>query len=276
MEPYLKDFIEKSIYIIRAAKANFKNPAVMWSMGKDSTAMLHLIKKASLNNDVPFPVIHLDNGMEFKECYEFKERLKEKLNLNIVTEKVDIKHDEITGLTCCGANKTEALKRVIQKHKFDAIIVSIRWDEHGMRGFERYFSPRDKEFKWNYYNPEKGKFGEVLQDAEFVDWGITVNDFGPNADHVRIHPLLHWRETDVWRFIKYEKIDVNPLYFARNGVRFRSLGCKHCTVSVTSNAKTIDDIIKELETTKIPERVGRAESKEDSIAMQRLRALGYM
>ena len=271
---YLTDYLSKTIWILREAKAQFKNTGVLWSMGKDSTAMLHLIKKAF--GEVPFKVIHIDNGNEFEECYEFKKHMQQKLSLDIITKKSIIREDEISGLSCCGANKTDALKEVIKEHKFDSIIVSIRWDEHGIRGLERYFSARDKEFKWNFYNPDKGEYGEALQDAEFIDWGITVSDFGKNCDHVRIHPLLHWREIDVWKFIQQENIPVNPLYFSRNGRRFRSLGCKSCTVAVDSTASSVDDIIQELTTTQVRERAGRAESKENTYIMQRLRALGYM
>ena len=270
---YLNGLVSKSVWIIREAKAQFKNTGVLWSMGKDSTAMLYLIKKAL--EEAPFKVIHIDNGNEFKECYEFKRKVQQELNLDIITKRSIIKQDEISGLSCCGANKTDALKEVIKENEFDSIIVSIRWDEHGIRGLERYFSPRDKEFRWNLYNPDKGEHGEALQDAEFVGWGITVSDFG-DCDHVRIHPLLHWREIDVWRFIKQENIPVNTLYFPRNGKRFRSLGCKSCTVAVESPASNLDEIITELETTSVKERAGRAESKEETYIMQRLRALGYM
>lgn len=271
---YLNKFVGKSLWILREAKAQFKNTGVLWSMGKDSTAMLYLIKKSF--GGVPFKIIHIDNGNEFEECYEFKRKMQQELQLDIITKRSVIRKDEISGLSCCGANKTDALKEVIRENKFDSIIVSIRWDEHGIRGLERYFSPRDKEFKWNFYNPNKGKYGEALQDAEFVSWGITVSDFGDNCDHIRVHPLLHWREIDVWRFINQENIPVNPLYFSTNGKRFRSLGCKSCTVAVESTASSVDVIINELETTDVKERVGRAESKENTYIMERLRALGYM
>ncbi|MBI4177272.1 MAG: phosphoadenosine phosphosulfate reductase family protein [Candidatus Aenigmarchaeota archaeon] len=243
-------------------------------MGKDSTSMLYLARQALGN--VKFPVIHIDNGNEFPESYEYRDKVAEALGLNLIVEKSRIKHDDISGISCCGANKTDALKNVIKKEGFDAIIVSIRWDEHGIRGMERYFSPRDREFKWNVYNPDKGRFGEALQDSEFVNWGITVSDFGENVNHVRIHPILHWREADVWNFIKERDIPINPLYFSVNGKRFRSLGCKSCTVAIDSSATDIDQIIAELESTNRKEREGRAQDKEETYVMERLRALGYM
>ena len=163
---------------------------------------------------------------------------------------------------------------MIKRERFDAIIVSIRWDEHGIRGMERYFSPRDSEFKWNVYNPEKGEHGEAMQDPEFINWGIAVSDFGEDCNHVRVHPILHWREIDVWNYIRKKNISMNELYFSKNGKRFRSIGCKECSVPVNSDAKTIDEIISELEATNSAERAGRMQDKE--LAMQRLRALGYM
>lgn len=268
------DLASKSAWIIREANAQFKNIGILWSMGKDSTSMLYLVKQAL--GSVKFPVIHIDNGNEFPESYEYRDKISKQLGLDLIVEKSRIKHDSVSGISCCGANKTDALKNAIKREGFDAIIVSIRWDEHGIRGMERYFSPRDREFKWNVYNSEKGRFGEALQDSEFVNWGITVSDFGDNVNHVRIHPILHWREIDVWQFIKENEIPINPLYFSVNGKRFRSLGCKSCTVAIDSDASNIDQIVAELETTNRKEREGRAQDKEKTYVMERLRALGYM
>jgi len=261
IEQNLKELEEKSIYILREAIAKFKNIAVLWSMGKDSTTMLYLIRKAFLGK-VPFPVINIDNGIDFPESYKFRDELTKKLKLNLIIAKSEIK-PEISGFSCCGANKTEALKKVMKQYGFDALIVSIRRDEHSIRSKERYFSPRNKNFKWNYKN----------QPAElWDDYSSKIE----NEGHIRIHPLLDWNEIDVWRYIKQEHIPINPLYFSRNGFRYRSLGCTHCTVPIKSKAKTIDDIIKELKTTNIEERSGREQDKEKEFVMQRLRSLGYM
>ncbi len=273
-ETYANGLINESTWIIREANAQFKKVGVLWSMGKDSTSMLYLIKMAL--GDVKFPVIHIDNGNEFPESYEYRDKISSLLDLDLIVQKSEIRHDEISGISCCGANKTEALKEVIKTDGFDAIIVSIRWDEHGIRGMERYFSPRDREFRWNTYDANKGKFGESLQDSEFVNWGIAVSDFGKDVNHVRVHPILHWKEIDVWRFVKEYNIPVNPLYFAKDGKRFRSLGCKSCTVSVDSSSDTLDKIIGELEISKTRERTGRVQDKEETHVMERLRALGYM
>jgi sulfate adenylyltransferase subunit 2 len=261
IEQNIPELEEKSIYIIREAKAKFKKVAALWSMGKDSTAMLSLTRKAFLGN-VPFPVIHIDNGIDFPETYEFREMLEKKWKLDLIVAKSKIKN-EISGFACCGSNKTDALKKVMEDYRFDALIVSIRRDEHGIRSKERYISPRDKNFKWNYKN----------QPAELWD------DYSSRLDskgHVRIHPLLDWNEIDIWNYTKKAHVPVNPLYFSRNGFRYRSLGCTHCTIPIKSNARTIDDIIKELSNTKVEERSGREQDKEKLYVMEKLRALGYM
>ncbi|MGC8538760.1 MAG: sulfate adenylyltransferase subunit CysD [Candidatus Micrarchaeia archaeon] len=257
----LDELEERSIYILREAKIKFKKVAALWSMGKDSTTMLALARKAFVGK-VPFPVIHIDNGIDFPETYKFREELAKKWKLDLIVARSKIA-PELSGFSCCGANKTVALKKVLDEYGFDALIVSIRRDEHGIRAKERVFSPRDRNFKWDYKN----------QPAELWD------DYSSKIDakgHVRVHPLLDWNEIDIWNYIKREKIPINPLYLSRNGYRFRSLGCTHCTVPLKSNAKNISEIIGELKTTNVEERSGREQDKEKEYVMQRLRSLGYM
>lgn len=252
---------EKSIFVLREAYSKFDNVAALWSMGKDSTTMIALARKAFLGK-VPFPVIHIDNGIDFPETYQFREELAKKWKLDLIVAESQIK-PEMSGYSCCGANKTVALKKLMEDRGFDALIVSIRRDEHGIRAKERYVSPRDKDFKWNYKD----------QPAEL--W----NDYSSKLDakgHVRIHPLLDWNEIDIWQYIRKENVPMNPLYFSRNGYRYRSLGCTHCTSMIKSEAKNVNDIIKELEVTEIDERSGRDQDKEKQYVMERLRALGYM
>ncbi|MBI3596670.1 MAG: sulfate adenylyltransferase subunit CysD [Nitrospirae bacterium] len=256
----LKELEEKSIFTIREAQARFKNLAALWSTGKDSTVLVALARKAFFGR-VPFPLIHIDNGIDFPETYEFRERLSKEWGLEVLVPKSIIK-DDLSGVRCCGSNKTDALKRLMEERHFDGLFVSIRRDEHGIRGKERYFSPRDKEFKWDYKN----------QAPEIWDYISQTDD----ASHIRIHPLLHWTELDMWLYIKQEGIPVNPLYFAHNGMRYRSLGCTQCTVGIESQASTVDEIIEELKTTTTSERAGRMQDKEQENVMQRLRALGYM
>lgn len=282
---YLEELCDRSIYIIREAKTKFKKVAVLWSTGKDSTTVLSLIREAFFG-EIPFDVVHIDTGFKFPEIYEFRDQIAVEWNLNLVIARnEEARNRDISPKThkrfdCCTLLKTEALKQLIRRERYDAIIVSIRRDEHGIRGKEHYMSPRDKDFKWHPYGIDETKTeskGIVLtQDVELSGWGLFATDFGKDTDHVRVHPLLHWTELDVWKYVKDRGLPINPLYFARNGKRYRSLGCMPCTIPVESNASNIDEIIKELKTTKIKEREGRAQDKEEAFIMQRLRALGYM
>ncbi len=279
----MKGMISRTEYILKEAKSRFRNPAVLWSTGKDSTAMLSLMKNTFFGK-VPFPVVHLDTGKKFREMYEFRKKISEEWNLDLIigkNEKALIKgiSPERNGhFRCCNALKTEALKIVLKEHGFDALIMSIRRDEHVMRNIERFFSPRDSNFEWHIVRPktreEMGVPFESLQPVEL--WDLYQTEFGDECSHVRVHPILHWTELDVWKYIQKEGVPVNPLYLSRKGKRYRSLGCECCTRPVRSYASDIDEIIKELETTRIREREGRTQDKEDEFTMRRLRSLGYM
>jgi len=263
----LRDLENQSIYIVRETYAEFKKPAVLWSVGKDSTTMLWLCRKAFLGT-IPFPVIHIDTGYKFKEMYQFRDRIAREWGFDLlVAQNEDAVRQGVgprTGkLECCTKLKTEALKMFLEQRGFDALILAIRRDEHGIRAKERYFSPRNEDFKWDYKD----------QPLEMWDQFQGLLNEG---SHMRIHPILHWRELDVCEYVKEEDIPVNPMYFARNGKRYRSLGCEPCTNPIVSDADTIDRIVEELRTTKISERSGRAQDKESSFTMQKLRALGYM
>lgn len=263
----LQELEDKSVHIIREAVNQFKNPAVLWSTGKDSTTTLQLIRKAFFGK-IPFPVIHIDTGYKFPEMYKYRDNLAKEWNFKLIVAKNEeaIKNGmgpEKGRFECCTQLKTEALKQFLKKHKFDALILSIRRDEHGIRAKERVFSPRDKDFKWDFKN----------QPAEVWDMYRGIFEDG---QHIRVHPILHWTEFDIWRYVKQEKLPINPLYFARNGKRFRSLGCMPCTHPIDSEADTIDKIVEELRTTKTSERAGRSQDKEKTYMMGKLRALGYM
>ena len=258
----------KSIFIIREAYYRFKNIAMLWSVGKDSTTLLWLCRKAFFGQ-IPFPVIHIDTSYKFPEMYRFRDEQVKKWNLNLIIGRNEKQLKEGMGpttgskLECCGELKTKALKQVIKKYKLRAILLGIRRDEHGIRAKERYFSPRDAQFKWDYEN----------QPAELWDqYKSTVYE----EEHFRIHPLLHFTELDIWNYVKREKLPVVELYFSKEGKRFRSIGCVPCCSPIDSQAKDIDEIVAELKTTKTSERSGRAQDKEDAYTMQKLRALGYM
>ncbi len=267
MRKHLEDLEKRSISIIREAKAQFKNPAVLWSTGKDSTATVWLCKKAFFGK-IPFPIIHIDTGYKFQEIYEFRDQIAKEWDLNLVIAKNEEAMKQGMSpkkgrLDCCTQLKTEALKSLLHKEKYDALILAIRRDEHGIRAKERYYSPRDEQFRWNYAD----------QPAEL--WDLYVK---PSEDfsHMRVHPILHWTELNMWEYVQQENLPINPLYFAKDEKRYRSLGCMPCTVPIPSEADTIEKIVQELKTSKIPERAGRAQDKEKAYMMQKLRSLGYM
>jgi sulfate adenylyltransferase subunit 2 len=264
---YLEELENKSIYIIREAYSRFKNIGLLWSIGKDSTTLLWITRKAFFGK-IPFPIIHIDTSFKFKEIYEFREKYSKKwgLTLLIISNEPALKNgmnSQSEKFECCNSLKTEALKTAIDKYDFKALLLAIRRDEHGIRAKERYFSPRDTGFKWDYQN----------QPPELWD---LYKSLAEDKMHFRIHPMLHWREVDIWKYVAKEKIPITNLYFAKNGKRYRSIGCASCCAPVNSNADNIKKIIKELETTNFAERSGRAQDKENPYNMQKLRSLGYM
>ena len=157
----------------------------------------------------------------------------------------------------------DAGRNAIAKYGFNGIIAGIRRDEEAVRAKERVFSPRGESGQWDFRD----------QPPEFWDY---FNTDLPKGTHLRVHPLLHWTEIDIWRYIAREGIPVVELYFARNGKRYRSLGDQDITFPIASDANTVEEIIAELETTRAPERAGRAMDRETEDAFERLRATGYM
>jgi len=264
---YLSELENKTIYILREAYNRFRKTALLWSIGKDSTSLLWIARKAFFGT-IPFPVVHIDTTFKFREIYEFRDKYVKEWNLNFIVSKNDAAIrkgacSEGGKFECCNLLKTEALKTTLKEYGFKALFLAIRRDEHGIRAKERYFSPRDESFNWNYFD----------QPAEL--WDLYKNK-AKDEEHFRIHPMLHWTELDIWRYIRREEIPTVSLYLARNGHRYRSIGCQPCCAPIASGANSIKKIIKELETTKVAERSGRAQDKEDPYTMQRLRSLGYM
>jgi sulfate adenylyltransferase subunit 2 len=264
---HLDKLESQSIFIIREAYSEFRKVAMMWSIGKDSTCLLWLMRKAFFGQ-IPFPIMHIDTSYKFKEIYEFRDKYVKEWGLNLVVARNEeaISHGmnpKKGALQCCTELKTNALKQAIAKHKFRALYLAIRRDEHGIRAKERIFSPRDEDFEWDYKNQPPELWEQYKTKAA-------------EEEHMRVHPLLGWREVDVWEYVQREKIPVTSLYFAKGGKRYRSIGCHTCCNPVDSDADTIDKIVEELKTTTVSERSGRAQDKEAAYMMQKLRALGYM
>ncbi len=283
----------QSIYILREAYANFKNLCMLWSIGKDSTVLLWLARKAFCDH-VPFPLVHIDTSFKIPEMIEYRDKLALELGLNIIygQNKKALKNKEtfpdgkISRIACCKSLRSEALKHTLSgewpryrmdhskkkyvldtnKDPYTGVIVGVRSDEEGSRSKERYFSPRDKNNDWD------------VGDQPPELWNQFKTDFAPNT-HIRIHPLLDWTETNIWEYIKREKIPMVSLYFSKNGKRYRSLGCYPCTKPVESDAKNVKEIIAELKSGKfanIAERSGRDQDKEDDGGLETLRRDGYM
>ncbi|MGB1548030.1 MAG: sulfate adenylyltransferase subunit CysD [Alphaproteobacteria bacterium] len=257
----------QSVYIFREAFNKIDKLAMLWSIGKDSNAMLWLARKAFFGY-VPFPIVHIDTSYKIPEMIAFRDRMAKEWDLNLIVGQN--KEALAAGMgpekgrvVCCGALKTAGLKQTIAAHGFTGVFAGIRRDEEGTRAKERVFSPRGEHAEWDFRD----------QPPEF--WDQFKTDFAPGT-HLRIHPLLHWTEIDIWRYIRRENIPVVDLYFAKDGRRYRSLGCAPCTGTIASTASTVDEIIEELETTKVSERSGRAQDKESEDAFERLRVEGYM
>ncbi len=284
----------RSIHILREAYSQFKSLCMLWSIGKDSTVLLCLARKAFYGH-VPFPLVHIDTHYKIPEMITYRDRLAKEWKLDMIygenrealDKKLTFPDGNATRIECCRNLKTEALRHTLSgewpryrlnhatgnyekdsnTEPYTGVIVGIRADEEGSRSKERYFSPRDKNNDWD--------IGD--QPPEF--WGQYKTDFAPGT-HIRIHPLLDWTELDVWEYIRREGVPVVSLYFDQgNGKRYRSLGCWPCTNPVESDAKDLDGIIEELRSGKfanIAERSGRAQDKEDGGGLEELRKDGYM
>lgn len=290
----LADLENISVYILREAYANFKNLGMLWSMGKDSTVLLWLARKAFFGH-VPFPLIHIDTHFKIPEMITYRDRLVREMKLSMIVGSNDkalaakrtFPDGAVDRLTCCGLLKTEALKQTLNGQgtrrrynhdthvyeieqnplPFTGVIVGARADEEGSRSKERYFSARDQQNEWNIAD----------QPPEF--WNQYKTDFAPGTN-VRIHPLLDWTELNIWEYIQQENIPTVSLYYNQgNGKRYRSLGCYPCTIPVESQAHNVAEIIEELKVGKfanIAERAGRAQDKDDGGGLETLRRDGYM
>jgi len=276
----IEELVSKSVYILREAKANFKKPVILWSTGKNSTLSLSLCREAFLGS-VPFPVMHIDTGWKFEQMYKFRDKITKDWNLDLIVEKSDKAgkirpSQETPHQVCCQTLKTDTLRDAIEKHGFDAVIVSIRRDEHPIRNIKRVSSPRDRTFLGKLLRRKK-KGDAPYESLQQVEHGFNLQtDFGADCHHTRINPILHWGEIDVWKYIQKREIPVNPMYFAKDGVRYRSVGCSPCTKPIESSAKNIHEIIEELKRTKVPKRSDKSQDKDKEEIMRKLKAMGYM
>jgi sulfate adenylyltransferase subunit 2 len=284
----------RSVHILREAYASFRSLGMLWSIGKDSTVLLWLVRKAFAGH-VPIPLIHVDTSFKIPEMIAYRDRLVAEWHLNLIYGKNEeaiaagqtFPDGRVDRITCCRLLKTEALRRTLSgegpryrfnhdkkayerdpsTEPFTGVIVGVRADEEGSRSKERYFSPRSHGNAWDVGD----------QPPEF--WNQYKTEFAPGT-HVRIHPLLDWTELNIWEYIARESIPTVALYYDQgDGTRYRSLGCGPCTQPIQSDAATVADILVELSTGRlahVAERAGRAQDKDDGGGLETLRRDGYM
>ena len=292
------DYLEsESIYIIREAVASSDNPVMLYSLGKDSSVLLHLAKKAFYPENIPFPLLHIDTTWKFKEMYEFRDKISNEndINLFVYINKDGLK-DGINPInynskTHTDIMKTQALKQALDFYKYDLSFGGARRDEEKSRAKERIFSFRNSSHYWDAKN----------QRPEL--WNL-YNCQKKEGESIRVFPLSNWTELDVWQYIHKEKIDIVPLYFAKKrpvifrqgslimvdderlkikqdekiflkNVRFRTLGCYPLTSPIFSDATTIEDIIVELQNSNYSERQGRLIDNDETGSMEKKKQEGY-
>lgn len=297
MGRHLEQLEAESIYILREVVAEMKNPVMLYSIGKDSSVMLHLALKAFYPAKPPFPLLHVDTTWKFKEMIQFRDRVCRDLGLELL---IHTNHQAVeegvnpfnTGPAYTDIMKTETLKRALTTHGFDAAFGGARRDEEKSRAKERVFSVRNEKHVWD---PKKQR-PELWQ---------VYNTQLHKGDSMRVYPLSNWTELDIWQYIYEEKIDVVPLYFAKErpvvmrdgalimvddermplnpgetpkmqSIRFRTLGCYPLTAAVESSATTLPDVIQEMLNSRTSERYGRLIDSEDGAAsMEKKKREGY-
>ncbi len=297
MKTHIKKLEAESIYILREALAEAKNPVMLYSIGKDSAVMLHIAKKAFFPGKLPFPLLHVDTRWKFKEMYEFRDKVAEQGNfeLKVFTNPRGVE-ENINPLdhgseVHTDIMKTQALKIALDENAFDVAFGGARRDEEKSRAKERIFSFRSEKHAWDPKN----------QRPEL--WS-NFNTRKSAKESIRVFPLSNWTELDIWQYIYEERIDIVPLYFAskrkvieRDGmlldvnddrlelkagestvektVRFRTLGCYPLTGAVESNASTLEEIVLELLKSTSSERQGRAIDKDENASMEQKKKEGY-
>ena len=293
---HLKELESESIFILREVAAQFENPVLMFSGGKDSILMVHLAQKAFYPARIPFPLLHVDTGHNFPETIAYRDALVEKLGARLIIGSVQEAIDNGTVTEEKGINasrnglQTVALLEALEKGKYDAALGGARRDEEKARAKERFFSHRDEFGQWDPKN----------QRPELWNLFNGKKRFG---EHFRIFPISNWTELDVWQYLSMEKVDLPSLYFAhkrkvfeRDGtlladceyiekkstevvkemmVRCRTIGDMTCTGVWQSNANTVEGIIEEVATTRMTERGGRTDDKRSETSMEDRKKQGY-
>jgi len=294
---HLKELEAESIHIIREAVAESENPVMLYSIGKDSSVMLHLALKAFYPGKPPFPLMHVDTTWKFSDMITFRDRRAEELGLDLLVYSNEEGIKQNINPFIHGSKvhtdvmKTEALKKALDKYKFDAVFGGARRDEEKSRAKERVFSFRDEKHRWDPKN----------QRPEL--WNI-YNCKIKKGESIRVFPLSNWTELDVWLYVYLENIPVVPLYLAkkrpvveRDGVlimvdddrmpigedetikeemvRFRTLGCYPLTGAIKSNATTLPEVIQEMLLTKVSERQGRVIDFDQAGSMEKKKIEGY-
>ncbi|WP_168013742.1 sulfate adenylyltransferase subunit CysD [Halomonas salinarum] len=294
---HLKQLEAESIHIIREVAAEFANPVMLYSIGKDSSVMLHLARKAFYPGTPPFPLMHVNTTWKFREMIEFRDRMAKEAGMELIEHinqegvEAGINPFDHGSSKYTDIMKTASLKQALDKHGFDAAFGGARRDEEASRAKERVYSFRDKFHRWD---PKK-------QRPEL--WSI-YNAKVDKGESIRVFPLSNWTELDIWQYIYLESIPIVPLYFSaprpvvnRDGmdimvddermplaegevpeekwVRFRTLGCYPLTGAVESTATTLPEIIQEMLLTRTSERSGRAIDHDQAGSMERKKREGY-
>ena len=294
---HLKQLEAESMHIIREVAAEFDNPVMLYSIGKDSAVMLHLARKAFYPGKPPFPLMHVDTTWKFREMIEFRDKMAKEIGMELIVHTNQEGVEQGIGPFTHGSSKhtdvmkTQALKQALDKYKFDAAFGGARRDEEKSRAKERVYSFRDSKHRWDPKN----------QRPEL--WNI-YNGKVNKGESIRVFPLSNWTELDIWQYIYLEDIPLVPLYFAdkrpvveRDGmlimvdddrmpleegevpemksVRFRTLGCYPLTGAVESEAATLPEIIQEMLLTTTSERQGRAIDHDSSGSMEKKKREGY-
>lgn len=294
---HLRELEDEAVFIIREAVAAAENPVMLYSIGKDSGVLLHLLLKAFAPAKPPVPLLHVDTGWKFREMIEFRDRIADEFGIKLLIHtnqegrEAGINPFDHGSRQYTNVMKTDALKQALDQHKFDFILIGARRDEEKSRAKERVFSTRNRFHAWDPKN----------QQPEF---GWLFNTRLQQGHSARVSPLSNWTEQDVWEYILCEDIPLVPLYFAkerpvveRDGVlimvdddrlpiedkseiihrkiRFRTLGCYPLTAAVESEAETLEEIIAELENSKHSERQGRLIDKDSAASMEQKKKMGY-